>query len=772
MAPSLFLFTDTHRYLFNCGENLQRLSMVHRVRLTKVKNVFVTRVTWRNLGGFPGLSMFMKMNTGSVHFALHGPESLAGFVQSSRQFLGKEEMKIDVPRECVDSGSLPVYKDENITVTTIEFQVGDRLGEGVSSGSDSDGEPEAKKPKRSVPSVPPIAAFVCKLADVPGKFNPQSAVELGLPRGPAYKKLVQGESVTTPEGRIIQPEDVVGPKQVGPSFVVVECPRSDFVPSVTSHPCLQNDTFVRNKHPLALIVHITPPEVLASDKYSRWMASFAPETKHLLLEKGVAPNQVSLQSILKLQTPLHLMNPLVHQLPAALVEESSVDLAASALQKLPKESVIVGEVLLRYDLKPVAKAGVDRSATLGTVREAVEEELKEIQTNPQLVSAVLHPGRFNSAKPCAAQSSETAEVEREKTDESSQAELPSVLKLKEDAQISLSQLIAKLLQPPLENPLRSDDVLISFPGTGAACPSKYRNVSGILLQVPSSGNILLDCGEGTLSQIYQTFGPRGGDDIVRNLRAVFISHIHGDHHFGAFSVLQRQAELLAREVAGSGLQRVRGRGKTIVIGPPSYGHWLREYNQLCERVPYRFVHADSLCGEESGLLSSAASHLREKLPDFSIQTVPVVHCRKAYGVIVEHKTGWKIVYSGDTRPCPRLAEAGQNASLLIHEATFEDDLESDAIAKRHCTISEALDIARQMNPNFTIFTHFSQRYPKVFQGLLNGEQLKGRVAMAFDCMSIRLSEVHSLPTYLPAMKEIFTTLTEDDLTESSAAWSW
>ena len=33
----------------------------------------------------------------------------------------------------------------------------------------------------------------------------------------------------------------------------------------------------------------------------------------------------------------------------------------------------------------------------------------------------------------------------------------------------------------------------------------------------------------------------------------------------------------------------------------------------------------------------------------------------------------KIVYSGDTRPSKLLAEIGKDCSLLIHEATFEDD---------------------------------------------------------------------------------------------------
>jgi ribonuclease Z len=41
------------------------------------------------------------------------------------------------------------------------------------------------------------------------------------------------------------------------------------------------------------------------------------------------------------------------------------------------------------------------------------------------------------------------------------------------------------------------------------------------------------------------------------------------------------------------------------------------------------------------------------------------------------------VYSGDTQPCAALVEAGQGATVLVHEATFEDELVDEARAKKH-----------------------------------------------------------------------------------------
>ena len=52
-------------------------------------------------------------------------------------------------------------------------------------------------------------------------------------------------------------------------------------------------------------------------------------------------------------------------------------------------------------------------------------------------------------------------------------------------------------------------------------------------------------------------------------------------------------------------------------------------------------------------------------------------------------------FSGDTRPCHALIAAGQNATWLLHEATFEDQLVADAKAKRHSTLTEALSVGVQ-----------------------------------------------------------------------------
>ena len=93
-----------------------------------------------------------------------------------------------------------------------------------------------------------------------------------------------------------------------------------------------------------------------------------------------------------------------------------------------------------------------------------------------------------------------------------------------------------------------------------------------------------------------------------------------------------------------------------------------------------------------------------------LQTVRVRHCNEARAVSVTFLSGFKISYSGDCRPSKSFARIGQGSTVLVHEATFDDELKGDAIAKLHSTTSEAIQVGLAMGAKRVILTHFSQRY--------------------------------------------------------------
>ena len=61
-----------------------------------------------------------------------------------------------------------------------------------------------------------ILCYAFKPHDIPGKFDPAKAKALGLKPGPIYAQLTKGETITSPEGKLVRPEDVIGPAEKGP----------------------------------------------------------------------------------------------------------------------------------------------------------------------------------------------------------------------------------------------------------------------------------------------------------------------------------------------------------------------------------------------------------------------------------------------------------------------------------------------------------------------------------------------------------------------------
>lgn len=112
----------------------------------------------------------------------------------------------------------------------------------------------------------------------------------------------------------------------------------------------------------------------------------------------------------------------------------------------------------------------------------------------------------------------------------------------------------------------------------------------------------------------------------------------------------------------------------------------------------------------------------------------------------------KITYSGDTMPCENLVQLGENSFLLIHEATMEDELYEDALAKFHSTVSQAIEQGHKMHAKFILLTHFSQRYakiPRIEQHILKN------IGIAFDNMEIVPSDIENLSILYPTLRKMF-----------------
>ena len=79
-------------------------------------------------------------------------------------------------------------------------------------------------------------------------------------------------------------------------------------------------------------------------------------------------------------------------------------------------------------------------------------------------------------------------------------------------------------------------------------------------------------------------------------------------------------------------------------------------------------------------------------------------------ILGHSRKGRKIVFSGDTKPCETMVEFSKSADVLIHEATFDSELEDIAIEYGHTTAAQAAMIAKKAQVENLFLTHISPRY--------------------------------------------------------------
>lgn len=285
----------------------------------------------------------------------------------------------------------------------------------------------------------------------------------------------------------------------------------------------------------------------------------------------------------------------------------------------------------------------------------------------------------------------------------------------------------ELKSPPFMYIGNTQGPYVAFLGTGSAEPSKYRGPSAIYFEMKDSNNqiqcFLMDCGEGTFGQLIRLFGYDGAIERLRKMQFIWISHRHADHMSGIIEML---------------CQRPKDSNRLLIVGPMAAIRWISSVK--------------SNLGIENFIMEHTARHLSPGttvhtfLSDMfgaQVKFLQVHHCSDSYGIVMRLRDGFKLVYSGDTEPCEMLITYGKYADLLIHEATFEPDMVSDARRKKHSTVQEALEVSSRMSAKRTILTHFSQRYPKFPIGV--PVQSQRPIGVAFDGMVIPLAILDNVP---------------------------
>lgn len=160
--------------------------------------------------------------------------------------------------------------------------------------------------------------YVARTATVRGRFHPERAIALGVPKGPLFGRLTHGATVTLADGTTVAPEQCKDPDVPGRAIIVAACPTTAFIPSLVRHPVLAEMQCGDAARDVAMVVHMAPAAVVQTRAYQRWMAGFAATAQHVVVNKRVSPNEVTFRSQALMQCRFSTISSRLFPLPYPL----------------------------------------------------------------------------------------------------------------------------------------------------------------------------------------------------------------------------------------------------------------------------------------------------------------------------------------------------------------------------------------------------------------------------------------------------------------------
>jgi ribonuclease Z len=175
-------------WLFDCGEGTQQQILRSPLKLSQLERVFITHMHGDHVFGLPGMLASRSLQqTTLTPVTIYGPAGVEQYVQTA---LGLSGSHLSYPITTVTVQPGLLYEDALCTVECIQLQHR-------------------------------ITAFGYAVIEKeqPGHFDAEAAKDLGIPPGPLYGRLKNGEVVTLDDGRIIDGTTLVGPSRPGRKIV-------------------------------------------------------------------------------------------------------------------------------------------------------------------------------------------------------------------------------------------------------------------------------------------------------------------------------------------------------------------------------------------------------------------------------------------------------------------------------------------------------------------------------------------------------------------------
>lgn len=271
-------------------------------------------------------------------------------------------------------------------------------------------------------------------------------------------------------------------------------------------------------------------------------------------------------------------------------------------------------------------------------------------------------------------------------------------------------------------------VKVTVLGANSAIPTTSRFPTSQLLNVNET-YYLIDCGEGTQIQL------RRYKLKFQRIKAIFISHLHGDHYFGLIGLLNTM-HLLKREkpltiVCPEGLHPIielQLKSANTVLNYPVHFSYLNYtsgetvYEDSIIKVQgIKLKHKISCTGFVFREQAKARNIKKQVVEQHQLNVEQIKQLKAGKEVMLKDQTlGMEVLepevapksyaFVTDTRKLESIIPFIQGVDLLYHEATFLDQEKALANKTYHSTAKQAAELAKEAKIKQLLIGHYSTRY--------------------------------------------------------------
>ncbi|MDR2792372.1 MAG: ribonuclease Z [Treponema sp.] len=187
---SVLLRREGELFLFDGGEGTQVSLRALNLRWKKISVLFVSHTHADHVTGIPGLLMLSSQVDRAEPLYIIGPPRIGEYIETNRRVLDMYINYDIIVKEITAPGV--VWQGEGFRVRAFPLR-----------------------------HTKPCFGYAFEEDPRPGAFHPEKAAALGVPRGPLWSKLQEGEPVQAEDGSVVKPQDVLGSERSGRKFSFV-----------------------------------------------------------------------------------------------------------------------------------------------------------------------------------------------------------------------------------------------------------------------------------------------------------------------------------------------------------------------------------------------------------------------------------------------------------------------------------------------------------------------------------------------------------------------